>query len=204
MIYNFLKITAKDRIQFMQSKFNPVICHAALREVISPDFLRSVSRSHLTPSGLCLLVMAFLQLEDLLGSVEVVVFPNVYEKNTAALSEEAKIFVSGHVDAGDDRAAKLICDRIVPFEAGKRELWIQFPDQEECLKREPELLAMLADSDGQDKVVLYAAAEKSVKRLPAGQTVDADRDLIVKLEKSFGEGNVKVVEKRIENIRRMQ
>ena len=149
-------------------------------------------------------VMAFLQLEDLLGSVEVVVFPNVYEKNTAALSEEAKIFVSGHVDAGDDRAAKLICDRIVPFEAGKRELWIQFPDQEECLKREPELLAMLADSDGQDKVVLYAAAEKSVKRLPAGQTVDADRDLIVKLEKSFGEGNVKVVEKRIENIRRMQ
>ncbi len=149
-------------------------------------------------------VMAFLQLEDLLGAVEVVVFPNVYEKNTELLSEDAKVFVSGHVDAGDDRAAKLICDRIIPFEAGRRELWIQFPDQKECIRRETELLALLADSDGQDRVVLYAAAEKSVKRLPAGQTVDAGKELIVKLEKSFGEGNVKVVEKRIENIRRMQ
>ena len=170
------------------------------------NFLIQMMNPEMTPDTARTLELCVIyrQLEDLLGSVEVVVFPNVYEKNTAALSEEAKIFVSGHVDAGDDRAAKLICDRIVPFEAGKRELWIQFPDQEECLKREPELLAMLADSDGQDRVVLYAAAEKSVKRLPAGQTVDADRDLIVKLEKSFGEGNVKVVEKRIENIRRMQ
>ena len=149
-------------------------------------------------------VMAFLQLEDLLGSVEVVVFPNIYEKNTQQLNEEAKIFVSDHVDAGDDKAAKLICDRIVPLEATRRELWIQFSNQQECLSREPELLTLLADSDGKDRVVLYAAAEKSVKRLPAGQTVDAGPELIVKLEKSFGEGNVKVVEKRIENIRRMQ
>ena len=108
------------------------------------------------------------------------------------------------MDAGDDKAAKLICDRIVPFEAARRELWIQFSNQQECLSREPELLTLLADSDGKDRVVLYAAAEKSVKRLPAGQTVDAGPELIVKLEKSFGEGNVKVVEKRIENIRRMQ
>ena len=149
-------------------------------------------------------VMAFLQLEDLVGSVEVVVFPNVYERNSGALTEEAKIFVSGHVSAEDDKASKLICDRIIPFEAGKRELWIQFPNQEECLRREAELLGLLADSDGRDSVVLYAAAEKSVKRLPAGQTVDADREFIVKLEQSFGKGNVKVVEKRIENIRRMQ
>ena len=145
-----------------------------------------------------------MQLEDLVGSVEVVVFPNVYERNSGALTEEAKIFVSGHVSAEDDKASKLICDRIIPFEAGKRELWIQFPNQEECLRREAELLGLLADSDGRDSVVLYAAAEKSVKRLPAGQTVDADREFIVKLEQSFGKGNVKVVEKRIENIRRMQ
>ena len=136
--------------------------------------------------------------------MEVVVFPNIYETNTQQRNEEAKIFVSGHVDAGDDKAAKLICDRIVPFEAARRELWIQFSNQQECLSREPELLTLLADSDGKDRVVLYAAAEKSVKRLPAGQTVDAGPELIVKLGKSFGEGNVKVVEKRIENIRRMQ
>ena len=136
--------------------------------------------------------------------MEVVVFPNVYEKNSQSLTEDAKIFISGHVDAGDDRAAKLICDRIIPFDAGKRELWIQFPDQASCLAREPELLNMLADSDGRDPVVLYAAAEKRVKRLPAGKNVNADPDLVAKMEQSFGKGNVKVVEKRIENISRMK
>ena len=149
-------------------------------------------------------MMAFLQLEDLVGTVEVVVFPNVYERNQAALTEEAKIFISGHVSAEDDKASKLICDRIIPFDAGKRELWIQFRNQAECLEREKELLELIADSDGRDAVVLFAAAEKTTKRLSAGRSVQADQDLVAKLEKSFGEGNVKVVEKRIENIRRMQ
>ena len=149
-------------------------------------------------------VMAFLQIEDLLGTVEVVVFPNVYERSGEVLQEDAKIFISGHADVGDDRAGKLICDRIIPFDAGRKELWIQFPNQASCLEREQELLTMLADSDGKDPVVLYAAAEKSVKRLPAGRNVNADPELIGKLEKSFGKGNVKVVEKRIENIRRMK
>ena len=149
-------------------------------------------------------VMAFLQIEDLLGTVEVVVFPNVYERSAEALQEDAKIFIGGHADVGDDRAGKLICDRIIPFDAGRKELWIQFPNQAACLEREPELLDLIADSDGKDPVVLYAAAEKSVKRLPAGRNVNADQDLVVRLEQSFGKGNVKVVEKRIENIRRMK
>ena len=149
-------------------------------------------------------VMAFLQVEDLVGSVEVVVFPNVYEKNAAELGEEAKVFISGHVNAEDDKASKLICDRIIPFDAGKRELWIQFPDKETCLAREKELLELLADSDGNDGVVLFAAAEKTMKRLPVGRNVNAETALIEKLEQSFGKGNVKVIEKRIENIRRMK
>ena len=90
------------------------------------------------------------------------------------------------------------------LDAGRKELWIQFPNQAACLEREPELLDLIADSDGKDPVVLYAAAEKSVKRLPAGRNVNADQDLVVRLEQSFGKGNVKVVEKRIENIRRMK
>lgn len=78
-------------------------------------------------------VMAFLQIEDLLGTVEVVVFPNVYERSAEALQEDAKIFIGGHADVGDDRAGKLICDRIIPFDAGRKELWIQFPNQAACL-----------------------------------------------------------------------
>ncbi len=148
-------------------------------------------------------VMAFLNIEDLVGNVEVLVFPNIYERNSRMLELDSKVFISGHVSGEEDKASKLICDRIYPFDAGKRELWIQFSDQTECMAREQELLDLIHDSDGPDPVVLYAATEKAVKRLPAGRNVQAESELLTKLRKAFGQENVKVVEKRIENIGRM-
>ncbi len=147
--------------------------------------------------------MAFLNIEDLVGNVEVIVFPNVYEHSSKMLELDSKVFVGGHVSAEDDKASKLICDRIVPFDAGKRELWIQFRDRGEYAAREEELLRLLHDSDGTDAVVLYTASEKAIKRLPPGRNVRADEALLQRLRESFGEENVKVVEKRIENIGRM-
>lgn len=148
--------------------------------------------------------MAFLQLEDLLGSVEVIVFPNVYERSTKLLQEDARIFVAGHADVSDDRAAKLICDRIVSFDEGGRELWIQFPDQSSCLLGETELLEQTEGHAGEDALVLYAAKEKTIKRLPKSCSVRADADLLEKLRQSFGKENVKLTEKRIENLMRMR
>jgi len=148
-------------------------------------------------------MMAFLNIEDLVGNVEVIVFPNIYERNSKMLETDSKVFIGGHVSAEEDKASKLICDRIVPFDAGKRELWIQFRDRAECVAKEAELLELLHDSDGPDAVILYAAAEKAVKRLPAGRNVRAEGGLLAKLREHFGTGNVKVVEKRIENINRM-
>ncbi len=148
-------------------------------------------------------VMAFLQLEDLVGTVEVIVFPNIYERNSGMLTEESKVFVSGHVNGEEDKASKLICDRIFSFDEGKRELWIQFPNQAACVEQEAELLALLHDSDGNDSVVLYAAAERSTKRLGAGRSVRAEGELLARLRARFGTDNVKVVEKRIEKLKKM-
>ena len=148
-------------------------------------------------------VMAFLQLEDLVGTVEVIVFPNIYERNSGMLTEESKVFVSGHVNGEEDKASKLICDRIFSFDEGKRELWIQFPNQAACVEQEAELLALLHDSDGNDPVVLYAAAERSTKRLGAGRSVQAEGELLARLRARFGTDNVKVVEKRIEKLKKM-
>ena len=148
-------------------------------------------------------VMAFLQLEDLVGTVEVIVFPNIYERNSGMLTEESKVFVSGHVNGEEDKASKLICDRIFSFDEGKRELWIQFPNQAACVEQEVELLALLHDSDGNDAVVLFAAAERSTKRLGAGRSVRAEGELLARLRARFGADNVKVVEKRIEKLKKM-
>ena len=70
-------------------------------------------------------VMAFVTLEDMLGSVEVVVFPKDYEKNQQYLNEDSKVFIKGRVSEEDDAPSKLICESVIPFEQTKRELWLQ-------------------------------------------------------------------------------
>lgn len=148
-------------------------------------------------------VMAFLTVEDLVGTVEVIVFPNVYERQSGLLNEDAKVFVNGHVSAEEEKASKLICDRIYSFDEGKREVWIQFPDQASCLAGEEKLHQLLREEEGPDGLVLYAAREHSVKRLPANWNIQGDKKTVTFLRGHFGEENVKVVEKRIENLGRM-
>ncbi len=146
-------------------------------------------------------VMAFVTLEDLAGSVEVVVFPRDYEKNQQYLNEEGKVFIRGRVSEEDEAASKLICEKVIPFEQTKRELWLQYPDKDTYLRQEGELLGLLADSDGQDSVVIYCRKEKAIKRLPANRCVNADKLLLNKMTNYLGESCVKVIEKAIENVR---
>ena len=146
-------------------------------------------------------VMAFITIEDLLGSVEVVVFPRDYEKNQALLSEEAKVFVRGRVNAEEEKNGKLICEKVYSFEDARRELWIQFAQKADFCANEAALYEMLSGSDGKDTVVVYISSEKAMKRLPASRNVLADDALLAALSGRFGENNVKVVEKPIEKRR---
>ena len=145
-------------------------------------------------------MMAFITIEDLLGTVEVVVFPRDYEKNRDYLEPDSKVFVRGRVSEGDDKPSKLICEKIIPFEQTKKELWIQFPDKETFLDQEQIVYGYLADSDGNDEVVIYCAKERVVKRLPKNRNIGINEQILSRLMNHFGEKRVKVVEKPIENI----
>lgn len=145
-------------------------------------------------------MMAFITVEDLLGTVEVVVFPRDYEKNRDYLEADSKVFVRGRVSEEDDKPSKLICEKIIPFEQTKKELWIQFPDKETFLDQEQIVYGYLADSDGNDEVVIYCAKERVVKRLPKNRNIGINEQILSRLMNHFGEKRVKVVEKPIENI----
>ena len=143
--------------------------------------------------------MAFLTIEDLAGTVEVVVFPKDYEKNRHHLEEENKVFIKGRVSEEDDAASKLICESVVPFEQTKKELWLQYANKQEFLSQEYTLYEMLASSDGEDQVIIYCKAERAVKRLPMNRNVHVDERLLGKLSNYLGETNIKVIEKSIES-----
>ena len=142
--------------------------------------------------------MAFLTIEDLAGTVEVVVFPKDYEKNQRYLNEDSKVFVRGRVSEEDDAPSKLICESIVPFDRTKKELWIQFEDKQTYLAEEPHLFQILNASEGEDQVVIYCRKEKAIKRLPAGRSIYIEPGILSRLTNSYGESCVKVVEKPIE------
>lgn len=143
--------------------------------------------------------MCFLTLEDLVGTVEVVVFPRDYEKYRSYLEEENKIFVRGRVSEEDDAPSKLICEAVIPFEQTKKELWLQFADKAAFLKEEQFLYDTMESSDGEDQVVIFCRAERAVKRLPENRNVCAEPGLLSRLTNYLGESCVKVIEKSIEN-----
>ena len=136
-------------------------------------------------------VMAFLQVEDLLGIVEV--FPRDYERNSQKLVEENKVFVRGRVSLEEDKDGKLICERITAFDEIPRKLWIKFKDKEDYQQGEEELLSLLADSDGNDSVVIYIESLKAMKKLPPNRNVCADEELEQKLGARYGKDNIKIV-----------
>lgn len=182
-------------------------------------------------------VMAILNLEDLVGNVEIVVFSQCYERYGSLLQEDAKIFVKGRVSVEEDKDAKLICEQIVSFDEamqggplfkngyGRSSLsygkgnqgygkggyaqgaqsappyqpinkvpngvWVQFQTTEDYVRREKELLEAIADSDGNDDVVIYIRNTKAIKVLPANMRVNMGKALKEKLGSMFGDENVK-------------
>ncbi len=145
-------------------------------------------------------VMAFLTIEDLIGSVEVIVFPRDYKHNANLLEQENKVFVRGKVAAEDDRASKLICEKICLFTEVPKELWIQFSSKEEYQEKETEFFHQIDNSPGKDAVVIYLKKERAMKRLPSRQRVSIDSLNISEMYQTFGRENVKILEKSIEKM----
>lgn len=142
--------------------------------------------------------MAFLTIEDLFGTVEVIVFPKDYEKYHDLMNEDEKVFIRGRANVEEDKNGKIICEQIISFDRAKRELWLQFETRESFDEKERELYALLHDSDGKDAVVVYISGIKAMKKLADNYNVCIGEEIVNKLTNFLGKNNVKVVEKSIE------
>ena len=106
-------------------------------------------------------LMAFVTLEDLVGSVEVIVFPRDYERNREFLNEEEKIYVRGRVSLSEDAQGKLICQRVVAFSQISNEIWIRFKDKDDFAQNESRVYSAIENSDGHDRIVIFLPGTKS-------------------------------------------
>jgi DNA polymerase-3 subunit alpha len=146
--------------------------------------------------------MAFLTLEDLVGTVEIVVFPRDYEKYQSMLIEDARVLIQGRVSAEDDKASKLIFESVRSFDEIPRELWVQFANRTEYASREAQFLADLKNSPGKSTVVVYLKDIKAMKKLGSTFQISFDETWMASMRKKYGEDNVKVVERVLKNFRK--
>ncbi len=138
-------------------------------------------------------VMAFITLEDLVGSVEVIIFPKDYEKNVTYLEEESKIFIKGRTSVEEDKDGKLICEQITSFMDIPKKLWIKFCTKEDYADKSEKLFSILNTSEGKDHVVIYIEETKQIKQLPANYNINASTELVEHVTAILGEQNVKIV-----------
>lgn len=131
-------------------------------------------------------MMCFLTLEDVSGTVEIIVFPKDYEKYKSKLNIDARLFVKGKVSVEEEKAAKLICQSICPFDEIPKEIWIRFPDKEAYQKESAGLAELLTKSDGTSPVVIYCDRERQLLRLPNNLTARADAEFVNRLRELYG------------------
>lgn len=135
-------------------------------------------------------LMAFITIQDLVGTVEVIVFPRDYMANRAIFDTATKVFITGRVTANVDENAKIICEKVVDFDSVPRKLWIRFADKAEYEENIPKLNSIIADSDGNDSVIIYCTKENQRIALPKSQSVKVTSELLMSLREMFGEKNV--------------
>ncbi len=140
-------------------------------------------------------MMAFITVEDMVGSVEVLVFPRDFESKRSLLIEDSKVFIRGRVSVGDDPVGKLIFEQVIPFDTLPRNLWLKFSDKAAFDAEQQQVLDILRTEEGNDTVIIYLEKEHAKKVLPVNWNVRANRAMLDKLEQLLGEKNVKVVEK---------
>ena len=138
-------------------------------------------------------IMAFLTLEDMYGSIEVIVFPRDYMSNRSLCVVDSKVLIKGRVTVDEERGAKLICSKMKELDGIPSELWIKFPDKEVFGESEKAMLELTRKYDGEDSLVVYLEKEKQLKRYPKFISTAVSQELLDILKKKYGEKAVAVL-----------
>jgi len=138
-------------------------------------------------------LMAFVTLEDIYGSMEVIVFPSTLEKYDRLIADENIVLVNGRLSMKEEEQPKVICEDVRPLAKIKiKKLYLKI-DNSENTELLDSLMNMFKYFNGGTPVCFYNETEKKVKVVDREYWVTLNDCLISELKKRLGEDNVKVV-----------
>lgn len=148
-------------------------------------------------------IMAFITLEDMYGSIEVLVFPKVYEKYTKLVQEDNLILIKGRLSLREDEEPKLLAEEIWPLKRpgddgtgpNEEKLYIRVPHD-----RYNDIISsvksVLSAFKGSTPVYICIEDRGNKKRniMAASKNlwVEVNQELLDRLNQILGEDNIKV------------
>ncbi len=146
-------------------------------------------------------MMAFVTLEDLFGSMEIIVFPSTYTKYSAMLAEENTVLINGRISIKEEEQPKIICEEVRPLRKGETKaegtaarvsrLYIRTnepPDSEKIRS----VYSLLKFFKGRTPVCFYNEVDNTKRMAEQEQWVTINESLLKELRERFGEENVKL------------
>jgi DNA polymerase-3 subunit alpha len=178
------------------------------KEEVYPDGSRvnimGIVSSHKTKITKSNETMAFLTLEDMFGSLEILVFPKILSQYGIYIKEGSTVFIKGRISRREDEDTKVICETAssIPStpEEGEKEikkrpdgLYLKVPNENSpAYKRAKQLLAVF---DGMDSVYIYMSDSGKMFKAPASMCVNVNEVLLKELRRVLGERNVVWIDK---------
>ena len=140
-------------------------------------------------------IMAFLKLEDLSGSIEVIVFPKTLDKVRNLITPDSMVIIKGRVSMKEDEPVKLICETIEPLEkVNSTKVFIRVDNLKKAKETKPSLIGITSEHKGDSALYIFTADDRKNYRMPREMWVRVNNDLLDQLYKLYGEENIKIVE----------
>lgn len=146
--------------------------------------------------------MAFITLEDLYGTVEVVVFPRDYSRYREQIFKDNKVLIKGNASVTEEEG-KLLLSELHTFDeikqdmdAEDKELWICFDNEDEYNANEQRFLNILGEYPGRTQVMVMLRNPRSMKRMGNRYKVLANQTILDRLRLEWGNDNVKITERK--------
>ncbi|AVK48774.1 DNA-directed DNA polymerase [Clostridium beijerinckii] len=141
-------------------------------------------------------IMAFLKLEDLTGTIEVIVFPKTLEKVKELCVTDSLVIVKGRLSLKEDEPPKLICESIEPLEkVNTSKVYLRVDDKVAATVLSKKLKELLIkEYIGDTPIYIFESKGKQKFRVPRDRWISLDSDVMNLLRQTLGDENVKVLD----------
>lgn len=140
-------------------------------------------------------IMAFIKIEDLSATIEVIVFPKTLDRVRNLIATDAFVIIKGRVSMKEDEAVKIICETMEPLEkVDSSKVYVRVDNLDMARATKLKLMEICNEYAGNTPLYVFTANDRKNYRMPRNMWVNLSSDIFLELEKVFGEGNVKIVE----------